>query len=134
MAWWLEGANFKHFGWVRNPSKAIFLIFLEPGKNRFFLGKNRFFLGKNRFFLGKNWFLSKTNRFLSEKSAIFLRFFFFRFFLPKIISNPTENHKSPKNRPKKLIFTSLLSSKQKSSFFSVFSICIYVDNFRCQVS
>ena len=31
------------------------------------------------------------NRFLTEKSAIFLRFFYFRFFLPKIVSNLTEN-------------------------------------------
>ena len=41
----------------------------------------------------------EKNRFLLEKSAIFLRFFFFRFFLPKIVSNPTENRKiGQKNR------------------------------------
>ena len=31
------------------------------------------------------------SNFFWEKSAIFLRFFYFRFFLPKIVSNPTEN-------------------------------------------
>ena len=27
MAWWLECAIFKHFGWVQNPPEAIFEIF-----------------------------------------------------------------------------------------------------------
>ena len=40
-----------------------FFIFLEPGKIGFF----------------------------REKTSIFLLFFYFRFFLPKIVSNPTEN-------------------------------------------
>ena len=86
MAWWLEGAISRHFGWVRNPLEAIFCIFLESGKK---IKKKKFqeksvFLGEKYVFIGKN-------RFLSEKSAIFRRFFFFfRIFHPNIFSSTTE--------------------------------------------
>ena len=73
MTWWLEGATSRHFGWVRNPSEAIFSYFWSQGKNR---EKNQKFREKSDF---------------SEKSAIFSDFFKFRFFIPKIVSNPTEN-------------------------------------------
>ena len=46
MAWWLEGATFRHFGWVRKPPKASFffldfLRFLEPKNKRKKQEKNR---------------------------------------------------------------------------------------------
>ena len=46
---------------------------------------------RNLKFQEKSFFFFWKNRFFSEKSAMFLRFFYFRFFLPKIVSNPTEN-------------------------------------------
>ena len=98
MAWWLEGAISRHFGWVRNSSEAIFCIFLESGKkkkkkisrkNRFFSEKNRFLSVKIGFFRRKIGFIGK-NRFYRKKSAIFRRFFFFRFFHCKIFSRPAD--------------------------------------------
>ena len=47
MAWWLEGVTSKHFGWVRNPSEAIFSNFLSKGTKR----KNR----EISDFSEKNW-------------------------------------------------------------------------------
>ena len=58
-------------------------------------------IGKKFEILGKIAFFREKNRVSSEKLAIFLRIFYFRFFLPKIVSNPTENDFWPKNRPKK---------------------------------
>ena len=92
MAWWLEGVTSKHFGWVRNPSEAIFSYFFSQGKNQkfFFPGKIGFFRKKTVFYREKSVFIGK-NRYLSEKLVIFLRFFYFRFFHPKIFSSTTEN-------------------------------------------
>ena len=53
--------------------------------------QKQFFLISDFFFQEKSVFFSGKYRFFSEKSAIFLRFVYFRFFLPKIVSNPTEN-------------------------------------------
>ena len=109
MAWWLEGAISRHFGWVRNSSEAIFCIFLESGKKK---KKKNFqeksvFIGKNRFFRGKSVFIGK-NRFLSEKSAIFRRFFFFDFSILISFPAPPKSDFSPKNRPKSVIFLSMV--------------------------
>ena len=52
--------------------------------------QKQFFIFQIFFFQEKSVFFGKISVF-SEKSAIFLRFVYFRFFLPKIVSNPTEN-------------------------------------------
>ena len=62
IAWWLEGATSRHFGWVQNPSEAIFSYFLSQGN------------------------LWKISDFF-----VFLLIFFFRFFFVKIVSMPLEN-------------------------------------------
>ena len=67
MAWWLEGVTSRHFGWVRNPSEAIFPYFWSRGKNR---EKIRKF-----FFQEKSVFIRKIGDF----SPIFL----FLIFPPK---------------------------------------------------
>ena len=102
MAWWLEGAISKHFGWVRNPLEAIFCIFLESGKK----SKKKFFQEKSVFFGEKSGFIGK-NRFLSEQSAIFHRFFFSDFSLAKSFPGPQKSDFSRKNRPISAIFLSL---------------------------
>ena len=63
---------FQAFWMGSKPVRSNFFIFLEPRKKS-----------------EKNF--SRKNRYLSEKSAIFLRFFYFRFFHPKIFSSTTEN-------------------------------------------
>ena len=84
MAWWLEGAIFRHFGWVRNPSEAIFCI---PVKIDFFRGKNRF---------------------LSEKIGDFSPIFFFSdFSTAKSFPGSLKSDFSPKNRSISMIFLSL---------------------------
>ena len=80
-------------------------------------------IGKKFEILGKIAFFREKNRVSSEKLAIFLRIFYFRFFLPKIVSNPTENDFWPKNRPKKKRFflslcVSQHSKKALGSWFS----------------
>ena len=40
MTWWLEGATFRHFGWVRTPPEALFLDFFESKNKRKKQGKN----------------------------------------------------------------------------------------------
>ena len=60
------------------PVRSKIFILLEPGK------KSEFF-----FFQEKSGFFGKY-RYLSEKSAIFRRFFYFRFFHPKIFSSTAE--------------------------------------------
>ena len=65
---------------VQNLSEAIFSYFLSQGKDRF----------------------------LSKKSAIFLQFFYFRFFLPKIVSNSTENRFFAEKSAEKTIFLSFI--------------------------
>ena len=87
MAWWLEGATSKHFGWVRNPSEAIFYIFGAREKIR------NYFSGKNRFF-------PKNCQFFSD-------FFTFEFSFPKSFPTQLKIDFSSKNRPKKTIFLSL---------------------------
>ena len=68
------------------PVRSNFFIFLEPRKKL-----EIFFSWKNRFFWGKIGFFREKKFVFSEKSVIFLQFFYFRFFLPKIVSNPIEN-------------------------------------------
>ena len=65
------GCHFQAFWVGSKPVRSNFFIFLEPGKK------------------SENFF-SRKNRFLSEKSEIFLLFFYFRFFHPKIFSSTTE--------------------------------------------
>ena len=87
MAWWLEGAFFRYFGWVRNPSEAIFCIFLESGKK----SKKKFFQEKS-VFIGKIGDFSPIffsifplqNLFQAHRNPIFLRKIgqFRRFFCP----------------------------------------------------
>ena len=91
MAWWLEDATSRHFGWVRNPSEAFFFTFLEPGKKSeiFFSRKNR---EKSVFFRKKSGFIGNYRDF-SEKSAIFRRNFFKRFFHGFFFSTPADNRK-----------------------------------------
>ena len=82
MAWWLEGAT---------RQKQFFAYFWSQEKNQKKKSQEKsIFIDKNRFFSGENRFLSEKNQFLSEKSAIFRRFFFFRFFHPNIFSSTTE--------------------------------------------
>ena len=71
-------------GGFETCQKQIFHIFgtREKIRNFFFQEKSGFF-GKNRYFIG-------NYRFLSEKSTIFRRFFYFRFFHPNIFSSTTE--------------------------------------------
>ena len=63
--------------------KQLFSYFWSQGKKSK-ISKNISFFGKYRVFFGKY-------RKIGEKSAIFRRFFYKRFFLLKIVSNPTEN-------------------------------------------
>ena len=77
MAWWLEGAIFRHFGWVRNPSEAIFSYFWSQEKNQ-----KKIFPGNIGFYRGKIEFYRKNRRF----SPIF----FSRFFHPNIFSSTIE--------------------------------------------
>ena len=72
-------------GGFETRQKQIFYIFgtREKIRNFFFQEKSGFF-GKYRYFIEKY-------RYLSEKSAIFRRFFYFRFFHPKIFSSTAEN-------------------------------------------
>ena len=65
-------------GGFETRQKQFFAYFWSQEKNK-----------KKKFFQEKSIFIGK-NRFLSEKSAIFLRFFFFRFFHPNIFSSTTE--------------------------------------------
>ena len=71
-------------GGFETRQKQFFHIFGAREKIRKF-----FFQEKFVFFWEKSGFIGK-NRFLSEKSVIFLRFFYFRCFHPKIFSNTTE--------------------------------------------
>ena len=109
MAWWLEGAISRHFGWVRNPSEAIFCIFLESGKKSkkkkfqeksVFIGKNRFFSEKNRVLSEKIGFYRKNRRFFAD--------FFSDFSIPISFPAPPKSDFSPKNRPKSAIFLSMV--------------------------
>ena len=86
------GCHFQAFWAGSKPVRSNFFIFLEPREKsrNFFSRKNRFFRKISVFYREKSVFIGKY-RYLSEKSAIFLRFFYFRFFLPKIVSNPIEN-------------------------------------------
>ena len=80
------------FGGFETGQKQFFYIFGAKGKNtkKKNSRKNRFFRKISVFYREKSVFLRKY-RYLSEKSVIFLPFFYFRFFLPKIVSNPKEN-------------------------------------------
>ena len=98
MAWWLEGAISKHFGWVRNPSEATFCIFLESGKK----SKKKKFPGKIGFYRKKSVFIGKIGDF----SPIF----FFDFSTAKSFPGPPKSDFSPKNRPISAIFCSLTIS------------------------
>ena len=100
MAWWLEGAISRHFGWVRNPEAIFFAYFWSQEKN------------KNKKFPGKIGFFSGINRFLSEKSAIFHRFFFSDFSIPISFPAPPKSDFSSKNRPKSAIFLSMSMTNQ----------------------
>ena len=65
MAWWLEDATSRHFGWVRNPPKAFFFFFLRflESKNK---RKNREIsekVGKFRGNIGKNLEKSEKRNF-----------------------------------------------------------------------
>ena len=72
-------------GGFETRRKQIFHTFGAREKIR-----NFFFQKKSVFYLEISVFIGK-NRYLSEKSAIFLRFFYFRFFHLKIFSSTTEN-------------------------------------------
>ena len=78
------GSNFLHIFGVRKKKKKKI-----SRKNRFFSEKNRFLSVKIGFFRRKIGFIGK-NRFYRKKSAIFRRFFFFRFFHCKIFSRPAD--------------------------------------------
>ena len=91
MAWWLEGATSKHFGWVRNPSKAIFSYFWSQGKNR----EKSKISGKYRIF---------------SIFPDFLLIFFFRFYFVKIVSMPPENRFFADKSVEKSDFCSLLTT------------------------
>ena len=84
MTWWLEGAISKHFGWVRNPLKVIFYIFLESGK--------------------------KSKKIFFQKIDFFLPIFFPNFSTAKSFSGPSKSDFSPKNRPISTIFLSLVKT------------------------
>ena len=90
MAWWLEGAIFRHFGSVRNPSKTIFCIFLESGKK-----------SKKKKFQEKSVFIGKIGDFS-------LIFFFSNFSIPISFPAPPKSDFSPKNRSKSTIFLSMI--------------------------
>ena len=92
MVWWLEGAISRHFGWVRNPSEAIFCIFLESGKK----SKKKNFQEKSVFFGEKSVFIGKI-----------ADFFFSDFSTAKSFPSPPKSDFSPKNRPISTIFLSL---------------------------
>ena len=79
-------------GGFKTRQKQFFHLFgaREKIRKKFFHEKSFFFSEKSIFYREKSVFIGK-NRYLLEKSAIFLRFFYFRFFLPKIVSNPTKN-------------------------------------------
>ena len=81
--------------------KQFFHIFGAKEKIR-----NFFFPGKIGFFRKKSVFY-RENRYLSEKSAIFLRFFYFRFFHRKSFPAPPKIDFLHKNRSKKPIFLSM---------------------------
>ena len=86
------GCHFQAFWVGSKPVRSNFLhIFGVRKKNqkKIFSRKYRFLSVKIGFFGEKSVFIGK-NRFLSEKSAIFRRFFFSRFFHCKIFSKPTE--------------------------------------------
>ena len=87
MAWWLKGAIFKHFGWVRNPFKAIFYIFLESGK------KSKKKIQEKSVFIGK--------------IGDFFHIFFSDFSTAKSFPGPSKSDFCPKNRPISTIFLSL---------------------------
>ena len=87
MAWWLEDATSRHFGWVRNPSEAFFSHFWSQEKNQ-----KIFFPEKSVFFRKKSGFIGNYRDF-SEKSAIFRRNFFKRFFHGFFFSTPADNRK-----------------------------------------
>ena len=106
MAWWLEDATSRHFGWVRNPSEAFVSHFWSQEKNQkiFFPGK----IGKNRFFFGKNRDLSEIIEIFPKNRRFFAEIFLNDF--PMDFSSPLQpiTEKSPKNRPIFPIFCSLV--------------------------
>ena len=67
IAWWLEGVTSRHFGWVRNPSEAIFSYFWSQGKNWKKI-RNFFSQEKSGFFRKKSVFIGNIDDF----SPIFL--------------------------------------------------------------
>ena len=79
-------------GGFETRPKQIFHIFgtREKIRNFFFLEKIGIFRKISVFYREISVFIGK-NRYLSEKSVIFLRFFYFRFFHPKIFSSTAEN-------------------------------------------
>ena len=100
------GCISRHFGWVRNPSEAIFLHIFGvrkkikkkkfPGK----IGKNRFLSVKIGFFRGKIGFYRKNRRFFAD-------FFFSDFSTAISFPGPPISDFSPKNPPISAIFCSL---------------------------
>ena len=95
MVWWLEGAISRHFGWVRNPSEAIFCIFLESGKK-----SKKNFPGKIGFYRKKSVFIGKIGDF----SPIFFPYFS----IPISFLAPPKSDFSLKNRSKSAIFLSMV--------------------------
>ena len=75
-------------GGFETRQKQIFHIFGTREKIRnFFFQEKSVFYREISVFIGKYRFLSEK---LAEKSAIFRRFFYFRFFHPNIFSSTTE--------------------------------------------
>ena len=73
MAWWLEGATFRHFGWVRNPQEAFFFRLFEifgVKEQKEKIGKNQNFgekIGKCR---KKSEIIGKSRKLLEKVGKI----------------------------------------------------------------
>ena len=106
MAWWLEGVTSRHFGWVRNPSEAIFSYFLSQGTKR----KNR----KISDFSAKNRKFQENIGKIGDFSRFFAAFFSSNFFQCKFFRSRPKIDFSAINRPKNPIFCSLVISMLRS--------------------
>ena len=120
MAWWLEGVTSMHFGWVRNPSEAIFSYFWSQGKSREKI--RNFFFQENQVFSENIGIYLKNQRFFSD-------FFTSDFSTRKSFPAPPKTDFSPKNRPKKMIFLSMIVAKQLGAVYIHFKVVFFLTFF-----
>ena len=83
MVWWLEGVNYRHFGWVRNPLDSYFW---SQEKNRFLSEKSVIFL---RFFLPK--IVSNPAEKSAEKTDFYFLDYIYKFFVLHFILKNNSN-------------------------------------------